>query len=65
MCKQPLKDVDHSDEIKVNKLTLEGLIKGLKELEVEVEEAKMKLKSLIKSKKELMSTIENQLWLIR
>ena len=50
LCKQPLKDVDHSDEIKVNKLTLEGLIKGLKELEVEVEEAKNEIEKFDKIK---------------
>lgn len=53
LCKQPLKDVDHSDEIKANKLTLEGLIKGLKELEVEIEEAKNEIEKFDKIKEKV------------
>ena len=53
LCKQPLKDVDHSDEIKANKLVLEELIKGLKELEVEIEEAKNEIEKFDKIKEKV------------
>ena len=52
LCKQPLKDVDHSEEISTNKASLEDLIKNIKDLDVEIEEAKREIQKLddIKSK---------------
>jgi len=40
LCRQPLKDVDHSEEIKQNKLLLEELIKNITDLDIEINEAK-------------------------
>lgn len=53
LCKQPLKDVDHSDEISQNKLTLEELIKNIGELDVEIEEAKKEIEKLDKIKEKV------------
>jgi DNA repair exonuclease SbcCD ATPase subunit len=53
LCKQPLKDVDHSDEINSNKLTLEELIKNIKDLDVEIEEAKKEIEKLDKIKEQV------------
>ena len=53
LCKQPLKDVDHSDEIASNKITLEELIKNIKELDVEIEEAKKEIEKLDKIKEQV------------
>ena len=53
LCKQPLKDVDHSDEIKVNKLTLEGLAKNIKELDIEIDEAKSEIEKFDKIKEQV------------
>jgi DNA repair exonuclease SbcCD ATPase subunit len=53
LCKQALKDVDHSDEINLNKLTLEELIKGLSELDVEIEEAKKEIEKLDRIKEKV------------
>ena len=53
LCKQPLKDVDHSDEINSNKLTLEELIKNIKELDIEIEEAKKEIEKLDKIKEQV------------
>jgi len=53
LCKQPLKDVDHSDEITSNKLTLEELIKNIKELDVEIEEAKKEIEKFDKIKEQV------------
>jgi len=53
LCKQALKDVDHSDEINQNKLTLEELIKGLSDLDVEIEEAKKEIEKLDKIKEKV------------
>lgn len=53
LCKQPLKDVDHSDEINVNKLTLEELIKNLADLDVEIDEAKKEIEKLDKIKEQV------------
>lgn len=50
LCKQPLKDVDHSDEIASNKATLTELIKGIDELNQEIEEAKIEIEKLDKIK---------------
>ena len=53
LCKQPLKDVDHSDEINSNKITLEELIKNIKELDIEIEEAKKEIEKLDKIKEQV------------
>jgi DNA repair exonuclease SbcCD ATPase subunit len=53
LCKQPLKDVDHSDEIKVNKLNLEGLAKNIKELDIEIDEAKSEIEKFDKIKEQV------------
>jgi len=54
LCKQPLKDVDHSEEISKNKLALEEAIKNIKELDVEITQAKTEITKLdvIKSQAE-------------
>jgi len=53
LCKQPLKDVDHSDEIANNKLTLDELIKNIKDLDVEIEEAKKEIEKFDKIKEQV------------
>jgi len=53
LCKQPLKDVDHSDEIAKNKAALEEWDKGLKELDIEIEEAKSEIEKLDKIKEKV------------
>lgn len=53
LCKQPLKDVDHSDEIKANKLALEELNKVIKGLDAEIEEAKSEIEKLDKIKEKV------------
>ena len=53
LCKQPLKDIDHSDEINQNKLTLEELIKVLSGLDIEIEEAKKEIEVLDKIKEKV------------
>ena len=52
LCKQPLKDVDHSDEIKENKSLLENLILEIETIEKEILETKNEILKLedIKSK---------------
>jgi len=52
LCKQPLKDVDHSDEIKENKSLLENLILEIETIEKDILEAKNEILKLddIKSK---------------
>jgi DNA repair exonuclease SbcCD ATPase subunit len=50
LCKQPLKDVDHSEEIASNKLTLEELTKNINDLNQEIEEAKTEIEKLDKIK---------------
>ena len=46
LCKQPLKDVDHSEEITQNRLLLETLINEITGLDVEIEEAKTEILKL-------------------
>ncbi len=53
LCKQPLKDVDHSDEIASNKLTLEELTKNITDLNIEIEEAKKEIEKLDKIKEQV------------
>lgn len=53
LCKQPLKDVDHSDEIASNKLTLEELTKNITDLDVEIEEAKKEIEKFDKIKEKV------------
>lgn len=53
LCKQPLKDVDHSYEINQNKLILEELIKGLEGLDLEIDEAKKEIEKLDKIKEKV------------
>lgn len=44
LCKQALKDVDHSEEIANNKITLEELIKNIEEFDLEITTAKSEIK---------------------
>jgi DNA repair exonuclease SbcCD ATPase subunit len=53
LCKQPLKDVDHSDEIASNKLSLEELTKNITDLDVEIEEAKKEIEKFDKIKEKV------------
>lgn len=46
LCKQPLKDVDHSEEIAQNKLLLETLINEITGLDTEITEAKAEILKL-------------------
>lgn len=46
LCKQPLKDVDHSEEIAQNKLLLETLINEITKFETEITEAKAEILKL-------------------
>jgi len=46
LCKQPLKDVDHSEEITQNRLLLETLINEITGLDVEIEESKTEILKL-------------------
>ena len=53
LCKQPLKDVDHSDEIASNKLTLEELTKNITDLDIEIEESKKEIEKFDKIKEKV------------
>lgn len=53
LCKQPLKDVDHSDEIASNKITLEKLIEDIKGFDTEIEEAKKEIEKFDKIKEQV------------
>jgi DNA repair exonuclease SbcCD ATPase subunit len=53
LCKQPLKDVDHSEEIANNKLTLEKLIEEIKEIDVQIDEAKKEIEKFDKIKEQV------------
>ena len=44
LCKQPLKDVDHSEEINFNKVVLDELIKKMEDLNIEISSAKEEIK---------------------
>lgn len=44
LCKQPLKDVDHSEEINFNKVILNELIKKIEDLDVEISSTKEEIK---------------------
>ena len=46
LCKQPLKDVDHSDEIDLNKKELEKLISIIQKLNEEIDEVKSQVSKL-------------------
>jgi DNA repair exonuclease SbcCD ATPase subunit len=53
LCKQPLKDVDHSEEIAGNKLALEELNKNIVDLEKEILTAKTEIEKLDKIKEKV------------
>ena len=53
LCKQPLKDVDHSEEIAENKLALEELNKNIVDLEKEILTAKTEIEKLDKIKEKV------------
>lgn len=53
LCKQPLKDVDHSEEIANNKAVLKGLETVIKGLETEIEEARTEIEKLDKIKEKV------------
>jgi len=53
LCKQALKDVDHSEDIANNKLALEELIKNIKDLDTEIDEAKKEIEKFDKIKEQV------------
>jgi DNA repair exonuclease SbcCD ATPase subunit len=53
LCKQALKDVDHSEEIANNKILLQELIKGIDDLNIEIEESKKEIEKLDKIKEQV------------
>ena len=53
LCKQPLKDVDHSEEIANNKAVLKGLETVIKGLETEIEEARVEIEKFDKIKEKV------------
>jgi DNA repair exonuclease SbcCD ATPase subunit len=53
LCKQALKDVDHSEDIANNKLALEELIKNIKDLDTEIDETKKEIEKFDKIKEQV------------